>query len=166
MAKPRYDKWLEDDNLLRIMGWARDGCTDAVIASNMGISSSTFYEWIKKHTVISDAIKKGREPVSVIAENTLVRLIEGYTYTERTIERNAEGNITLDREVLKYCPPDKGAAIFWLKNKKKEQWSDNPHGDEIARARLEIEKQRAENGDSNGALHVVVDMSDAGELGK
>jgi transposase len=46
---PKYDEWLTDEGLLLVEGWARDGLIDEQIAGNMGISTSTFYEW-KKNT--------------------------------------------------------------------------------------------------------------------
>lgn len=43
MAKGKYHKWLDLDNLTLLKGWARDGLTDEQIARNMGISPSTLY---------------------------------------------------------------------------------------------------------------------------
>lgn len=45
---PKYEEWLTEEGLLLIEGWARDGLIDEQIAGNMGISTSTFYEWKKK----------------------------------------------------------------------------------------------------------------------
>lgn len=47
MAKGKYEKWLKEENLLLLEGWARDGLTDEQIAKNIGITVSTFYEWKK-----------------------------------------------------------------------------------------------------------------------
>lgn len=69
MAKGKYEKWLEPENLLRVEGWARDGLTDEDIAANMGISRSTLNDWKNKHSDISDALKKGEEVVDRQDEN-------------------------------------------------------------------------------------------------
>ena len=45
MAKGKYEKWLKEENLLLLEGWARDGLTDEQITKNIGITVSTFYEW-------------------------------------------------------------------------------------------------------------------------
>ena len=59
MAK--YQNWLEPEALLLIEAWARDGLTDEQIASNMGIATSTLYNWKNEHLEILEALKKGTE---------------------------------------------------------------------------------------------------------
>ena len=41
MAKGKASEWLDDDKLLLLQGWARDGLSDGQIAENMGISVRT-----------------------------------------------------------------------------------------------------------------------------
>ena len=48
MAKGKYEKWLEKDNLTRLKVWARDGLTDEQIAQNMDVGVSTLYKWKNK----------------------------------------------------------------------------------------------------------------------
>jgi len=43
--------------------WARNGLTDEQIASNMGISRKTLFNWKKKNLPILHALKKGKEVV-------------------------------------------------------------------------------------------------------
>lgn len=45
MAKGKASEWLDDDKLLLLQGWARDGLSDEQIAENMGISVRTLYRW-------------------------------------------------------------------------------------------------------------------------
>ena len=95
MAK--IDEWLEPDKLILLEGWARDGLSEEQIAKNMGIGRTTLYEWKQKKTNIANTIKKGKEVVDFEVENALLK--------------NAlDGNVT--------------AQIFWLKNRKKEQWRE------------------------------------------
>lgn len=97
MAKGKYEKWLKEENLLLLEGWARDGLTDEQIAKNIGITVSTFYEWKKKYSGISESIKKGKEVVDYEVENAL-------------LSSALEGNTT--------------AQIFWLKNRRPDKWRD------------------------------------------
>lgn len=95
MAK--INEWLEKDNLILLEGWAREGLTNEQIANNIGINAKTLYEWKNKESKISNVLKKGREVVDFEVENALLK--------------NAlEGNVT--------------AQIFWLKNRKKNQWRE------------------------------------------
>lgn len=97
VAKGKYQKWLEKENLLLLEGWARDGLTDEQIAKNIGITLSTFYEWKKKYSDISESLKKGKEVVDYEVENAL-------------LSSALEGNTT--------------AQIFWLKNRRPDKWRD------------------------------------------
>lgn len=97
MAKGKYEEWLTEDGLILIEGWARDGLTDEQIAHNMGISAVTLYDWKKKFPKISKALKKTKEIVDRQVENALFK---------------------------KACEGDTTAMIFWLKNRRPNDWRD------------------------------------------
>ena len=48
------------------------------IAQNMGIARSTLNVWLNKHSDISEALKKGREPVTRKLENALINNALGF----------------------------------------------------------------------------------------
>ena len=87
MAKGKYEYWLSDERLILFGGWAREGLTDEQIAEKMNISRSTLYEWKKKYSDISDALKKGKEVVDFAVENALLRRALGFKYKEVIKER-------------------------------------------------------------------------------
>ena len=147
-ANAKYTKWLTEDGLLLLRGWARNGLTDEQIAHNCGITTKTLYEWKVKHSEISEALKEGKEVVDLLVENALLKRALGYTYEEKTYERkqiNEEGDMgmVLARAVTKEVLPDVTAQIFWLKNRKRAEWRDNERM-EIERERLELEKRKVE----------------------
>ena len=119
MALGKINEWLKKDKLILIEGWARDGLTDEQIAKNIGISRASLYEWKKKEVDIFDALKKGKEVIDFEVENALLKRALGYEYEEETYE-----NGILTKKVKKQVPPDTTAQIFWLKNRKKEQWRE------------------------------------------
>lgn len=137
MAKGKYQKWLEPEGLTLITGWARDGLSEEQIAHNMGISRSTLAEWKKKHSDISDTLKKGKEVADIEVENALYKRAVGYTYNETTKEAriNPETNKTelvTTKVVTKQVAPDTGAAAFWLKNRRPDNWRDKVQEDNNA----------------------------------
>ena len=119
MALGKINEWLEKDKLILLEGWARDGLTDEQIAKNIGINRTTLYDWKKKETNIADALKKGKEVIDFEVENALLKRALGYEYEEETYE-----NGILTKKVKKQVAPDTTAQIFWLKNRKKEQWRE------------------------------------------
>lgn len=112
-----------------IQGWARDGLTNAQIAHNMGISRETLNQWEKRFPDISESLKKGKEVVDREVENALLKRALGYRYKEITQEpilNATTGKIELHitKIVEKEIIPDTTAQIFWLKNRKPEEWRD------------------------------------------
>lgn len=119
MAKRKYEYWLTPEGLIKLEGWARDGLTDEQIAKNIGINRDTLYRWKKAHSDISDALKRGKEVIDRQVENALLKRALGYTYDEVTFEDGVEV-----KRVRKQVAPDTTAQIFWLKNRKPEDWRD------------------------------------------
>lgn len=125
MAKGKYQEWLEPEGLLKIEGWARDGLTDEQIATNIGIAYSTLRDWRDKYPALSAALKKGKEVVDRKVENALLQRALGYEYTETTREYVPElEEMHVTKEVTKQVAPDTTAQIFWLKNRKPQEWRD------------------------------------------
>ena len=122
MAEGRYHAWLTPDGLKRLEAWARDGLIDEQIAKNCGIAVKTLYEWKNAHPPIREALKKGKEVVDVEVENALLKRAMGYEYDETMIEESPDG--VKRRVTRKMVVPDVTAQIFWLKNRKPEQWRD------------------------------------------
>lgn len=81
MAKGKYKKWLEPDNLTKLEGWARDGLKDTQIADNMGINVSTLYTWKNRYSEINKSLKKGKEVVDYEIENSLISTMKKHTLT-------------------------------------------------------------------------------------
>ena len=137
MAKGKYQKWLEPENLILLQGWARNGLTDEQIAKNMGISRSTLAEWKKKYSDISDTLKKGKDVVDIEVENALLKKALGYSYKETTKElsvdkQTGESKLIVTKEVTKHIAPDTAAGIFWLKNRRPDEWRDRVQEDNNA----------------------------------
>lgn len=97
MAKGKYEYWISEDGLILIEGWVRDGLTDEQIAHNIGIRRSTLSEWKKTFPDIADALKKTKEVVDRQVENALFK---------------------------KAMSGDTTALIFWLKNRRPQDWRD------------------------------------------
>lgn len=121
MAK--YTEWLTEEGLLKIEGWARDGLTDKQVAHNMNIAESTLHEWKKKYSVLSESLKRGKEVVDRQVENALLKRALGYEFKETTQELTEDG-MRVTKVITKQQTPDTTAQIFWLKNRKPQEWRD------------------------------------------
>ena len=127
--KGKYAYWLTEEGLTLLEGWARRGLTDEQIAKNMGVNIATLYRWKDKYCDICEALKKGKEVVDIEVENALLKKALGFSYHEETRERRlnratGEYEMVTTKSVEKRCPPDTIAAMFWLKNRRPEDWRD------------------------------------------
>lgn len=125
----KYEDWLTEDGLLKVQGWARDGLSNEQIAHNIGINKDTLYEWQKRFSDFSDALKKGKEVVDREVENAMLKRALGYEYDEVTQEpvTDKDTGVTemrVTKRVTKQIVPDVTAQIFWLKNRKPEEFRD------------------------------------------
>lgn len=131
------DKWLTEDALLLITGWARDGLTLADIAHNMGVCLRTLVNWKEKNDKIRKALEDGKEPADRRVENELYKRALGYTvvlrrpykvkeaeYDPETGKRVREYERIVYADYEEHYPGDVTAQIYWLKNRKPKQWRD------------------------------------------
>ena len=125
IAKSKYETDVKP-RLVEIEAWKRDGLTDEQICKNLGISVDTFYRYKAKYSEFSEAIKKGKEVADIEVENALFKRAIGYTYKEVTKEvKDIDGKkSTFIKEVTKVVHGDVAAQIFWLKNRKSNNWKD------------------------------------------
>lgn len=128
MAKSKWETHVKD-KLILVEAWARNGLTDEQIAKNLGIAYSTFREYKNKHSALSAALKRGKEVVDIEVENALLKRALGYKYNEVTKElivdkETEEEELKVTKVITKEVVPDTTAQIFWLKNRKPEDWRD------------------------------------------
>lgn len=128
MAKSKYESIVEP-KLILIEGWARNGLTIEQIAKNLGISKVTFYKYMNEHNELYERLKKGKEIIDIEVENALLKRALGYKYNEVTKElfrdkETGEEELKITKVVTKEVVPDTTAQIFWLKNRKPDDWRD------------------------------------------
>lgn len=128
VRKNKYQTNVEP-KLFEIECWSRDGLIDVQIAKNVGVAYSTFREYVKKHSALSAALKKGKEIVDYEVENSLLKRALGYRYEEVTQEsvlNPLTGIFEMKpvKIITKEVHPDTTAQIFWLKNRKPKAWRD------------------------------------------
>lgn len=127
MAKPKYEKWLEKENLILLEGWRRDGLSLEQIAKNMGVNVSTLHVYINKHQEISDALKKGEEVCVYEVENAMYKSALGFYVEEiEVIETETDlGKTVTKKKHRRYIPPSTANQIFILKNRRSNWWKDS-----------------------------------------
>ena len=119
--------WLEEDNLMLLECWARDGYTFEDIANRIGIGATTLKTWRVKYPEINEALKKGREIIDYKVENALLKSALGYKTKEvkvTTIMRHGKVIETQTETLHKEQAPNVHAAQCWLYNRLPKKWKN------------------------------------------
>lgn len=124
------DEWLEDDRLMLIEAWARDGCTESEIADRIGIYPSTLNGWKKRYKPICDALKSGKEIVDYKVENALLKAALGYQTKEIKVTvgkqiKNGQTFMITKETTVRDVAPNVTACAMWLNNRRPDKWRRN-----------------------------------------
>lgn len=140
--KSKYEQFVKPQ-LNQIEEWARSGATEKEMCTALGIAVSTFNEYKKQHSELTEALRAGRQSVVLCIKAALYKKAVGFEYTEsRGIKKNGE---IVSTEVFKrYCPPDTTAAAMLLRNYDTD-WKDKDSATtELKQQELELKKALAE----------------------
>jgi hypothetical protein len=105
------------------------------------VSEQTIQTW-KKDETFSLALKKGKDESDLNVVESLYKRATGYEH-EDIYFSNYEGAVS-QTPYIKHYPPDPTSMIFWLKNRRKDEWRDRhdvEHSGEIATRNLTEEER-------------------------
>lgn len=98
------------------------GMTDQELARFFEVHVATIYRWQATIPEFCEALKVGKAPADDRVERSLYHRACGYTFASEKVFQ-FQGQI-VRAETVEHVPPDTTAAIFWLKNRRKEDWRD------------------------------------------
>lgn len=117
------------------------GLTDIEMASVFGVSVRTLHRWKVENEQFCHALKAGKEIADERVVRSLYQKATGYEYVEQVamkVKRSQYEEDIVVEDVERHQPADTTAAIFWLKNRRKDEWRDvkaqehsGPDGDPI-----------------------------------
>lgn len=119
------------------------GATDDELADFFEVHRSTIYRWKHDHPEFCDAVKTGKDVADERVERSLYQKATGYNVTEEQAVKIKVEQYREQVEVVqvdKHVPADTTAAIFWLKNRRSQDWRDKQeveHAGKIAIERVE-----------------------------
>lgn len=98
------------------------GATDIEIADFFAVTDRTIYRWQAEYPEFCQALKVGKETADDRVERSLYHRASGYTFDSEKVFQ-FQGAI-VRAKTREHVPPDTTAAIFWLKNRRREDWRD------------------------------------------
>lgn len=141
MGRKSVDEIIES-NLTQVISMLKDGSSDKEIIEFLGISRSAWKAKKNNNMKLKQAIEEVREQRNEEVEEALFKNCKGYSYYEEVafkvkeevvVPGKEDENIILNKErvevrkVLRHKGPDITSIKYWLNNKKKLVWKDDPH---------------------------------------
>lgn len=99
-----------------------EGATDQELADYFEVSARTLYRWKNRYPEFCQALKASKATADERVERSLFERAVGYERDE--VDIRVVGGEIVQTTVRKFYPPDTTAAIFWLKNRRPDEWRD------------------------------------------
>lgn len=111
----------------------RIGLTDVELADFFEVSVQTLHTWRSQHADFLEATKLGKDEADDRVVKSLYHRAIGYKHDAQKIFNDQGSPLVVD--YVEQYPPDTAAAIFWLKNRRRDEWKDRhevEHTGEVA----------------------------------
>jgi hypothetical protein len=104
------------------MKLCRLGATDMELGDFFGVDRVTIWRWSQVHEDFCNALKAGKEAGDERVVRSLYAKATGYTFDAvKILQHEGAPVIVPYRE---HVPPSDTAAIFWLKNRRPDEWRE------------------------------------------
>lgn len=148
-------KGVIESGLKQVKSMLEEGKTDKDIAKELGISYASYKNYKAKDLAIKAIYDEVKNTRNEEVENSLFKLCTGFTYTEEIATKVKEefkdddGNILVKEDVKvvrvkKMKLPELAAQKYWLNNKKKAIWKDDPYKVDVDKKVVKIKEKELE----------------------
>jgi len=100
------------------------GATDAQLGDFFGVSEQTINSWKDAQPDFLESLKAGKEQADARVAHSLYQRALGYEHEAVKIVADAKSGVEHIVPYIERYPPDTTAAIFWLKNRRRDVWRD------------------------------------------
>jgi transposase-like protein len=100
------------------------GATLQEAADHFGVARSTIQLWLIRHDDFSVAVKAGKDVADDRVELSLYERAIGYSHEATKIFMPAGATEPVCVPYIERFPPDPGACLNWLKNRRPDKWRD------------------------------------------
>jgi hypothetical protein len=99
------------------------GATNEELATFFEVSARTVDDWLKVHPDFAAAVQNGRAAADAMVARKLYQRAMGYDYATKKIFMSRGEPVKVDHTV--HVPADVGACRFWLRNRRRHQWTES-----------------------------------------
>lgn len=116
------------------------GLTDEEMAKFFGVHVSTFYTWKRENSALHEAVNAGKIVADAnVAESLYKRATGEHVQIEKVVKREGVHEVI---KVMTYIPGEAGAALNWLKNRRRGDWQDKVDHNHSGTIEVSTKEQR------------------------
>lgn len=98
------------------------GLTNAEMAEFFGVDERTFYRWMSEFPAFCQSVNDGKIIADAnVAESLYKRATGEHVMVEKVVKKDGAHEVI---KVMTYIPGEAGAAMNWLKNRRRHDWQD------------------------------------------
>lgn len=113
------------------------GATDEDLADFFGVNRATIWRWAQSNEEFCSTIKAGKAIADSRVEMSLYHKAIGYTFDSVKVFMPANAPAPVYAPIREHVAPDTTAMIFWLKNRKPQEWRDKQEMDLTGNVKVE-----------------------------
>jgi hypothetical protein len=100
------------------------GLTNEELAEFFGVAERTIYRWLAEIPAFCQAVMEGKTVADAnVADSFYKRATGEHVQMEKVVKNRETGEHTVIK-YMTYIPGDSGAALNWLKNRRRQSWAD------------------------------------------
>ncbi len=117
------------EGVLKLIEQYQGSGTVTELCTYLNVSNTIFYRWFNDQDDkrFYDAVMRVRARADDAAEAAFFKRVIGFDFvesTERVESGGKDGEKVVSQQVEKHIPPDPGAALNWLKNRRPDDWRE------------------------------------------
>lgn len=101
---------------------AKLGATDREAADFFQVDEATIHRWKHIYPEFCESLKVGKEAADDRVTQSLYRKAVGYTFD--SMKYHSYEGAVIETPCVEHVPPSDTAAIFWLKNRRPDEWRE------------------------------------------
>ncbi len=116
------------------------GLTDVEMSEFFGVTPQTFYNWQQEFPAFFEAVQSGKIIADAnVAESLYKRATGEHVMIEKVVKKDGNHEVI---KVMTFIPGEAGAAMNWLKNRRRADWQDKVDHSHSGTIELTSKEQR------------------------
>lgn len=116
------------------------GLNDEEMSKFFGVSPQTFYNWQHENPAFFEAVQAGKVVADANVADSLYKRATGeHVEIEKVVKRDGQHEVI---KIKTYIPGEAGAAMNWLKNRRRQDWQDKVDHNHTGSIEVSTKEQR------------------------